>query len=88
MQLSVPAEGGLRHIAGELATRIAAHLGAPPQNAESIGAGVDRLAARLKEGGSSEESAITLAFRHDGGDLVVQGRCEGEATEIRHPLAG
>jgi hypothetical protein len=84
MSLSVPAKGGLRGIASELATKIAEHLGAASPDAQSIGAMVDGLASRLGNGGGHED--ITFEFRLVERELVIEARCNGEASELRHPL--
>ena len=84
MHLSVPAEGGLRDIAGELAARIAEHLGA--SDAESLGARVEGLAASLSRDAGCRERVITFEFREQDGELVVAGSCNGEASEVRHQL--
>jgi hypothetical protein len=85
MRLSVPAEGGLRRIASELATKIAEHLGTASPDAQSIGAMVDGLASRFGNGGHGAED-ITFDFRQVDGELVIEARCDGEASEVRHPL--
>jgi hypothetical protein len=85
MQLSVPSEGGLRAIASELAARVAEHLGAAAPDAEAVGALVEGLASRLGNGGPSGTS-ITFEFRQGLGELVIEGRCSGKASEVRHPL--
>ncbi len=85
MRLSVPAEGGLRDIASELATKIAEHLGANAPDAQSLGAMVEGLASRLGAGGGRQED-ITFEFRQVDGELVIEARCSGRASEVRHPL--
>ncbi|MGH9370499.1 MAG: hypothetical protein ACRD15_03085, partial [Vicinamibacterales bacterium] len=85
MRLSVPPEGGLRGIASELATKIAEHLGARSPDAQSLGAMVDGLASRLGNGGAQQQD-ITFEFRQVDGELVIEARCDGKASEVRHPL--
>ena len=82
MRLSVPAEGGLRAVAAELASRIAEHLGIRTADAESAGASVDGLADRVARGGSD----ITFEFREIGRELVIEARCNGQSSEVRHRL--
>ena len=84
MRLSVPAQGGLRRIASELAAKIAEHLGAKGPDAQSIGTTVEGLASRLGNGGGHAD--ITFVFRQVGGELVIEARCDGETSEVRHPL--
>jgi hypothetical protein len=83
MRLSVPAEGDLRRIASELAAKVAEHLGAKSPDAESLAAMVEGLASRLGNGGHQD---ITFVFRQVDGELVVEARCNGKASEVRHPL--
>jgi hypothetical protein len=86
MRLWVPAEGGLRRIASELATRIAEYLGITAPDTESIGAMVEGLASRLGHGGTDQGSIITFDFRKVGRELVIEASCSGHASELRHPL--
>jgi cobalamin biosynthesis protein CbiG len=85
LKLSVPAEGDLRGIAGELATKIAEHLGAP--DARSLGVKVAGLASRLGNGGGHKDQEIFFEFRQVDGELVVDVRCNGEATQLRQALS-
>lgn len=85
MDLSVPAVGGLRGIARDLATAVAQHLGAGAPEAQAIGAAVEGLASQLGNGGQAD-SAITFEFRQARGELVIEGRCSGQASEVRHSL--
>lgn len=84
VQLSVPTEGGLRAIAGDLAAKIAEHLGSPSPSAQTICALVDGLATEVCAGRSQTD--ITFEFRHAPGELVIAARCNGAASEARHPL--
>ena len=86
MRLSVPAEGSLRAIAGELAARIAEHLGTASPDAQSVAKTVEGLASRLGNGGGHQKHDITFVFRQEAGELVIEARCDGEASEVRHPL--
>lgn len=85
MHLSVPAEGGLRGIAGELAARIAEHLGAATPDARTLAELVDGLASRLGTEACAGK-AIAFEFRQAGRELVVAGRCNDKTSEVRHPL--
>ena len=84
LRLWVPAEGELRGIAGELAAKIAEHLGAA--DAKDVGARVAGLASELANGGGHGGHDITFAFRQVDGELVVEARCNGNASELRQPL--
>jgi hypothetical protein len=88
LKLSVPAaEGDLRGIAGELATKIAEHLGAKSPDAQSLGHKVAGLASQLGNGGGHTDHEISFEFRQVDGELVVKARCNGEATEFRLQLS-
>jgi hypothetical protein len=79
MRLSVPVDGGLRVVAGELAAKVAEYLGA---DRGSIGATLDGLMSRV---GTSGED-ITFEFRHVGRELVILARCNRRSSEARYPL--
>ena len=84
LRLRVPADGELRVIAGELAAKIAEHLGAGSPGAQDLGARVAGLASKLANGGGHAD--ITFEFRQVDGELVVEARCDGQASEVRQPL--
>jgi hypothetical protein len=79
MRLSVPAEGDLAAVAGELAAKIAEFLGG---ESAAIGALLGGLASRVASAGQD----VTYVFRHVNGELVIQASCNGRSSEIRHPL--
>ena len=90
LRLSVPAAGGrLRDIASELAARVAEHLGTAAPDAQSLGAAIEGLASRLGGLGAAADGDgenITFSFRQLGAELVIEARCCGESSEVRHPL--
>ena len=86
VRLSVPAEGDLRQIAGELAARIAEQLGAGSPDAQQLAARVSGLASTLANGGGHAGQQITFEFRQVDRELVVQVRCNGQASELRQSL--
>ena len=86
LRLWVPAEGDLREIAGELAAKIAEQLGAGSPDAKQLGERVAGLASQVANGGGQAAQEITFEFRQVDGELVVQARCNGEASEVRQPL--
>jgi hypothetical protein len=86
VRLSVPAQGDLRGIAGDLAGKIAEHLGAAGADAASIRASVAALTTRLGTSATSHDVDITFTFRHAGGELVIEARCNGQTSEVRQPL--
>jgi hypothetical protein len=79
MRLSVPSEGTLSKVAGELAAKVAQFLG---EDAGSIRATLDQLASRVTAAGED----ITFEFRQIDRELVIQARCNGRSSEARHPL--
>lgn len=83
LRLSVPAQGGLRAVATEFATRVAAHLGSF-DGAEAAGIALDAVAERVAPAGS--EADITFEFTEDEGELLIRARCDGRSSEARHPL--
>ncbi len=83
--LSVPAEGDLREIAGELAGKIAEHLGAAAGDARSLAAKVAGLALQLRNG-SAQAQDIVMEFRQVEGELVIEARCAGEVSEMRQEI--
>ena len=85
LRLWVPAEGDLREIAGELAAKVAEHLGAAAGDAQSLAAKVARMAAQMRNG-SPQGQDIVMEFRHVEGELVVEARCAGAASEVRHEI--
>jgi hypothetical protein len=84
LRLSVPAQGGLRGLATEVATRIAAYLGSQPPEAESAGVTLEGLAERVAPAGS--EGDITFEFREVEGELLIRARCDNRSSEARYPL--
>jgi len=86
LRLWVPAEGDLREIAGELAAKIAEQLGAESPDAKQLGERVAGLASQVANGGGHAGQEITFEFRQVEGELIVQARCNGEASEVRQPL--
>jgi hypothetical protein len=85
LRLSVPADGDLREIAGEVAAKVAEHLGAGSGDAQSLSAKVVRLAQELRNG-SPQAQDIAMEFRLVEGELVVEASCAGGASEVRHEM--
>jgi hypothetical protein len=83
LRLSVPASGGLRAVAAEFATRVAAHLGSD-STAEAAGAACEHLAERVAPQGSGGD--ITFEFTEGDGELLIHARCNGRSSEARHRL--
>jgi hypothetical protein len=79
MKLSVPSDGTLGMVAGELAVKVAEFLGV---ERASIGATLEQLTSRVAAAGQD----ITYEFRQVDRELVIQARCNGRSSEARHPL--
>ena len=86
LQLWVPAEGELRGIAADLAAKVAEHLGAAGKDAQSLGQKVAGLASDLGSANGTRGEAIAFDFRQTDRELVVEGRCAGEASQVRQQL--
>src|SRR5690349_14514479 len=86
LRLWVPAEGDLRAIAGELAAKVAEHLGATGSDAQSLAAKVAGLTSQLGNGGAPQAADIAMEFRHVEGELVIEAECAGTASEVRHEI--
>jgi hypothetical protein len=86
LRLWVPAEGDLRAIAGELAAKVAEHLGATGPDAQSVAAKVAGLASELGNGGAPQADDIAMEFRQVDGELVIEARCAGSRSEVRHEI--
>lgn len=84
LRLSVPASGGLRGIATELASKIAEYLGIGVQDAESVGTALDGLVGRVAPSGG--EADVLLEFRQMEGELLIDATCEGHHSALRYPL--
>ena len=79
MRLSVPADGVLRDVAGEVAAKIAEFLGG---ESDAVAAALEGLSARVAAPGGD----ITFEFRHIDRELVILARCNGRSSEVRYPL--
>jgi hypothetical protein len=86
LTLSVPAEGELRELAGELAAKVAEHLGAAPSEAQSLAAKVAELAARMSAGGDAASEDIAFAFRQSEREILVEARRAGKSSQVRQEI--
>jgi hypothetical protein len=84
LRLSVPADGGLRGVAREMATRVAVYLGSREEDAELAGNAVEGLAERVAPQGAGGE--ITIEFSEVDRELLIRVRCDGRSSEARCPL--
>jgi len=80
MRLSVPSEGDLTAIAAELAAKVAEFLGA---ESGPISATLEALSSRVAATGQD----ITFEFREVNRELIIEARCNGRTSEVRHPLS-
>lgn len=81
LRLSVPAHGGLRAIATDVAARVAEYLGSNQPDAESAGATLEGLAARVAPAGG--EGDITFEFCEVDRELLIRARCNSRSSEAR-----
>ena len=84
LRLSVPAEGVLREVATELATRVAEYLGDQTRDGAAVAAALESVASRVAPNGSDAD--IEFDFRQVEGELVIEARCGSRTSEVRCPL--
>jgi len=84
LRLSVPAAGGLRTVALDLATKVAAFAATTAPDTASVAADLEGLLERVAPSG--KEADIGVEFRSVNGELLIAARCEGQASELRYPL--
>jgi hypothetical protein len=84
LRLSVPAQGGLRVVAPELAARVAEYLGDKAHDAGAVSAALEGVASRVAPNGSDAD--IQFEFRQVEGELVIEARCGSRTSEVRCPL--
>jgi hypothetical protein len=84
LRLSVPASGGFRAFATDLAAKVGEYLGQRPPDAKATAAAVESLVARLDS--RDEKAEITFEFHQLNGELRIEARCEGRSSEARTPL--
>jgi hypothetical protein len=84
LRLSVPASGGLREIATELAGKVAEYVGIGGEEAGAIGRAIDGLVGRVAPHGA--EADVAFEFRQRDGELLIGATCEGQRSELRYPL--
>jgi len=85
LRLSVPAQGGLRGIATDVANRIAEYLGGNGVDSKSAGVTLEELAARVAPGGA--EGEITFEFHGTNGELLIRAYCDDRSSEARYRLS-
>ena len=87
LRVSVPAGGGFRHVVRELATKVAEYMGSAKADAERVAAALERLAASVAPpDGADHDKDIVFEFREGSRELVMQARCAGRSSEVRHRL--
>lgn len=84
LRLSVPASGGFRAVAADMAVKVTEHLGAAVPGGEPVIDALEQLAARVAPPGLDAE--IDFEFRRSGNELLIEARCRGQASELRYPL--
>src|SRR5262249_11233153 len=84
LRFSVPAEGELRMIAADLASRVAEYLGPSLPDRESIGRALDRAAAQVLPAANGAE--IAFEFRQMERELRIEARCGTRTSQVSCPL--
>ena len=84
LRLSVPADGGLRVIAADLAVKVAEHLGATMPGAGKVTDALEQLAGRVAPPGL--DAVIDFEFRRSDTELIIEARCTGRSSELRYSL--
>jgi hypothetical protein len=84
LRLSVPANGGLRVVAADVARKVAAYVGSSAGDAASVIAALERVASGVAPDGGDAE--ITFEFRDVDGDLLIEARCGTRSSEVRCTL--
>jgi hypothetical protein len=84
LRLSVPADGNLRTVAREMATRVAAYLGIREEDAGAAGDALEGLADRVAPQGAGGD--IVIEFSEVDRELLIRVRCDGRSSEARCPL--
>ena len=59
-------------------------LGAAVPDPESVGTDLEKLAGRVAPAGTDAD--IGFEFRKTADELLIEARCEGQASELRHRL--
>jgi len=83
LRLSVPAHGGLRAVAADVAGKVAAYVGNSAGDAASVIAALERVASGVAPDADAE---ITFEFRDVDGDLLIEARCGTRSSEVRCTL--
>ena len=87
LRLSVPAEGGLRPVASDIAAKVAEYLGDTRSDAAGVKSALEAVAARVApHGHQAGDSDITFEFRQIEGELLIEARCGSRSSEVRCPL--
>jgi hypothetical protein len=84
LRLSVPAKGGLRAVAADVAGKVAAYVGSTAGDAVSVIAALERVASGVAPDAADAE--ITFEFRDVDGDLLIEARCGTRSSEVRCTL--
>src|SRR5262245_46045063 len=84
LRLSLPANGGFRAFAADLAVKVGEYLGQRPRDAKATAAAIDSLVAKLDS--PDDKAEITFEFHQLNGELRIEARCGGRSSEARYPL--
>ena len=83
LRFSLPASGELRAIANELAVKVARQLGVSAQGEGGLSAALEQLAGRVQP---SADGDLAFEFHKADGELKIEARFDGRASEARIPL--
>ncbi|OFW09898.1 MAG: hypothetical protein A3H96_01715 [Acidobacteria bacterium RIFCSPLOWO2_02_FULL_67_36] len=84
LRVSVPADGDLRIVASDVASKVAECLGEAPERTAAAGGAAEMLGARLADGGGAAEIAFEFHTAPDG--MVIEARCGDRSATVRHVL--
>ena len=87
LRLSVPAGGGFRAVAVDLAVKVAEYVRSRPPDASTVAALLESLAATVAPNGNASAD-ITFEFHQDGDELRIEARCSDRSSEARYPASG
>lgn len=83
LRFSIPASGGLRALAIELAVKLAAQLGVKTQGDGGVAHAVEDLARRVN---AFDGDDVVYEFHKLDRELKIEARSNGRSSETRIPL--
>jgi hypothetical protein len=83
LRFSLPASGELRAIAAELAAKVGDQLGVRGKGEGGLASAIEDLAGRVEP---PADSQLAFEFHKFDGELKIEARSDGRASEARIPL--